>query len=118
MHLVLAKESLLKLGRVNKASVILKLKTACSVAVRRQGIVNVVASSVKGSTGESCINRLSGKSFATRCRQRIIRTAVDVRGRLERSSPTRSFKFWNRLSAVKFGLVSVIMNFQQVKRPS
>lgn len=122
VHLVLAKESLFQTpDEQTKASVILKLKSGRPLsAAAAQGIVNVVASSVKGLTPEKVVlidyrgkilsRNESGDSG-------LSAQQLDVRQRLETELTNKIVQILE--PAVGSGKVrpqvSVVMNFQQVE---
>src|SRR6266446_10467684 len=121
VHLVLAKESLFQASEdQTKASVILKLKNGRNLsASAAQGIVNVVASSVKGLTPEKVVLIDYKGKILSRNESEGSFTAqqVDSRQRLE---PELSNKVVQILEPVTGQgkvrpQVSVSMNFQQVE---
>src|SRR5262245_44475246 len=122
VHLVLAKESLFQTpDEQTKASVILKLKSGRVLSPSAaQGIVNVVASSVKGLAPEKVVlidyrgKILSRNESAD---SGLSAQQLDVRGRLETELSNKIVQILE--PAVGQGKVrpqvSVIMNFQQVE---
>src|SRR6266850_1446101 len=122
VHLVLAKESLFQTPEEQtKASVILKLKSGRVLSpAAAQGIVNVVASSVKGLAPEKVVlidyrgKILSRNESAD---SGLSAQQLDVRGRLETELSSKIVQILE--PAVGQGKVrpqvSVIMNFQQVE---
>src|SRR5215470_15780346 len=122
VHLVLAKESLFQSSDdQTKASVILKLKDGRSLTQSAaQGIVNVVASSVKGLTPERVVlidyrgkilSRNEGADGGLSAQQ------LDARGKLETELSNKIVQILE--PAVGQGKVrpqvSVLMNFQQIE---
>jgi flagellar M-ring protein FliF len=122
VHLVLAKESLFQTPEEQtKASVILKLKSGRVLSQSAaQGIVNVVASSVKGLAPEKVVLiDYRGKilSHNESADSGLSAQQLDVRGRLETELSNKIVQILE--PAVGQGKVrpqvSVIMNFQQVE---
>jgi len=110
VHLVLAKESLFQTpDEQTKASVILKLKSGRGLSpAAAQGIVNVVASSVKGLTPEKVVlidyrgkilSRNEGGDSGLSIQQ------LDIGRSSKRNLQTRLFRFWSPPSVqAKFDL--------------
>src|ERR1051326_4615476 len=121
VHLVLPKESLFQSAEAQtKASVILKLKNGRSLSEGGvQGIINVVASSVKGLTPERVtLIDYRGKVLARpEGEGSLTGRQLDERGRLENELSTKIMQILE--PAVGPGKVrpqvSVSMNFQQVE---
>jgi flagellar M-ring protein FliF len=122
VHLVLAKESLFQTAdEQTKASVILKLKNGRPLsAAAAQGIVNVVASSVKGLTPEKVVlidyrgkvlSRNEGTDSGLSAQQ------LDVRQKLETELSSKILQILEPATGAGKvrPQVSVVMNFQQVE---
>src|SRR5262249_47254254 len=124
VHLVLPKDSLFKSEEDEaKASVILKLKNGRNLSESAvQGIVNVVASSVKGLVPERVtLIDYRGKVLSRPAEKGPLTTQqLDVRQRLENDLATKITQILE--PAVGAGKVrpqvSVVMNFQQVEESS
>jgi flagellar M-ring protein FliF len=125
VHLVLAKDSLFQTpNEQTKASVILKLKNGRTLsAAAAQGIVNVVASSVKGLTPEKVVlidyrgKILSRNESGDSSNTGLSAAQLDARQRLETELSNKIVQILE--PAVGQGKVrpqvSVVMNFQQVE---
>jgi flagellar M-ring protein FliF len=122
VHLVLAKESLFQSAdEQTKASVILKLKNGNTLsASAAQGIVNVVASSVKGLTPDKVVLiDYRGKILSrnTNGESGLSAQQLDARQKLETELSSKIVQILE--PAVGQGKVrpqvSVVMNFQQVE---
>ena len=124
VHLVLPKDSLFQSAEDQaKASVILKLKNGRNLSESAvQGIVNVVASSVKGLVPERVtLIDYRGKVLSRPIEKGPLTTQqLDVRQRLENDLATKITQILE--PAVGAGKVrpqvSVVMNFQQVEESS
>jgi flagellar M-ring protein FliF len=124
VHLVLPKDSLFQSAEDQaKASVILKLKNGRSLSESAvQGIVNVVASSVKGLVAERVtLIDYRGKVLSRPAEKGPLTTQqLDVRQRMENDLATKVTQILE--PAVGAGKVrpqvSVLMNFQQVEETS
>jgi flagellar M-ring protein FliF len=122
VHLVLAKESLYQTpDEQTKASVILKLKTGRTLsAAAAQGIVNVVASSVKGLTPERVVlidyrGKILSRNEAAD--SGLSAQQLDVRQKLETELSNKIVQILEpAVGKDKVRpQVSVVMNFQQIE---